>query len=96
MNNFCNHNERIALLGNNTDDIISVIAQKYMNDNPMRDHDMRAFPEAAFRSNKIGSTVIDMSEKYPEAKQGDYVYAACEITRGIAGAGGIFIIPYVL
>ena len=94
MENFCAPNERIELFSKNINDIVTVIAEKYMKDNPICDYDMRAFPEGAFKSNKIGSTIIDMEEKYPDAKQGDYAYAACEITRGIAGAGGIFIIPY--
>ena len=94
MDIFCAPNEQIALFSENINDIVTVISEKYMKDNPICDYDMRAFPEGDFKSNKIGSTIIDMEEKYPDAKQGDYAYAACEITRGISGAGGIFIIPY--
>lgn len=94
MENFCAPNERIELFSKNINDIVTVIAEKYMKDNPICDYEMRVFPEGTFKSNKIGSTVIDMDEKYPDAKQGDYVYAVCEVNRDVGGAGGMFIIPY--
>lgn len=95
MDNFCREEERIALLSDNSiNNFVAVMTEKYMEDNPVCDYEMRAFPAGTFKSNKIGSTIIDMEEKYPYAKQGDYVYAACEITRDTSDVGGIFIIPY--
>lgn len=95
MDNFCKHEERIALLGeSNTERIVTVIAEKYIEDNPECDYEMRAFPNGCFKSNNIGRTIIDLDKVYPNAKRGDYAYAAMEIKREAVTTSGLAVIPY--
>lgn len=92
--NFCANNERAALLGDDIKKIVEVIADKYMSDNPPCDYEYRAFFQDGFKSRPDGAVDIDLDKKYPDAKQGDYAFAAAEITRATAETGGIFITPF--
>ncbi len=62
-----------------TEEVIRVIAGRYMSDNPAEPYTYRAFNTNGFMREKGGRVILDFDSKFPEAKDGDYAYAFAKI-----------------
>ena len=92
--NYCLSEDSIYnVLGDDIKKIVSVIADKYMSDNPVCSYEMRCFHQDGFRSIPSGQYDINLDKKYPDAKRGDYAYAQAEFYSANAAHGGLFITP---
>lgn len=65
--------------GTDPHDVLPLIAARYMGANPEMPFVLRAFDETGIAANTRGQYIFNFGERYPDAPEGSYAYAAGEL-----------------
>jgi len=67
--------EHTCSIAGSEQEVIRVIANKYIKNNPAKSFSYRAFSTEEFKRNAAGYFQLDFDKKFPEAQNGEYAYA---------------------